>query len=437
MNIVKPFNGITYNNKIIDDFSKVLTPPYDIIDPHMQEKLYNIHPYNFIRIDFGKKFKEDSEDNNVYTRAKEYFENWLKNNILVKDEIPTFYFLIQEFTIKKAYQSEHFKRIGFFGIYKLSDYSTNTIMPHEKTQTAPKEDRYLLTKTCMAYFSGVFSIYEDYDFFIEKIFDEHTKNKKPEFTFFDYDNVKNSLFKINNPDITSKISEFMKDKPLYIADGHHRYETALRISKELKHLNCEATDYTIMYFTNMCSKSLKILPTHRVLHNIKINYEDLERYLENFFDSKEISYHNIDKAIEELEKMKNHHSFIIVLKDKILHITLKNINMIKHLFPQNLPSILLHLDVNILYYVILKGFFNISEMDLALQKNISYEKDYKNLIEKVKSGQATAGFILNSPDVNDLKNVSLLGETMPQKSTYFYPKIPSGAVIYSFDGKNF
>lgn len=432
MNIVKPFKGITYNKNIIKDLSQVLTPPYDIIDSKMQEELYNSHPYNFIRIDFGKRLDNDDTNNNVYIRAKNYFENWLKENIFIQDTKPSFYLLVQDFILKNN-GIEALSRIGFFGIYKLTEFSTKTIMPHEKTQSAPKEDRYMLTKTCGAYFSAVFSIYEDQTFSIEKLANEIISTNEPYFEFNDYQNVKNKLYKISDQDNIEKICDFMKNKPLYIADGHHRYETALRISKELKHLNKETTDYTIMYFTNLCSESLKILPTHRILHNFQINKEHFKNFLQNYFHIKEYTYHNIEVAIKELEMSKHNHSFLIVLPDQLILITLKDINLIENFYEIKVPAILKKLDVNILYHVILKSYFMLSEDDLTRQKNISYEKEHLEVINKIRNHSGSVGFILNSTNVRELVEVSNLGETMPQKSTYFYPKIPSGAVIYSFN----
>ncbi len=437
MNLVKPFNGIIYNKNKVGELSNVLTPPYDIIDSSMQDALYNKHPYNFIRIDFGKKFETDNENDNVYLRAKKYFQTWLEDRILIKDEKPSFYLLIQKFTLKNSVKEETLTRIGFFGIYKLTEYSKDTIMPHEKTQSAPKEDRYLLTKTCKAYFSGVFSLYEDETCYIEKLAENIINNVKPEFTFIDYQGVENEFYKIYDKEVCNNITEFMKYKPLYIADGHHRYETALRIAKELKHLNNEATDYTIMYFTNMLSPGIKILPTHRILHNTYYDIMKLKDYLNQFFDLKEVPFNNISKAIEELERMKHKHAFIIVTQKNILLSILKDLSNIDSFYPENLHESLKKLDVNILYYIILKGFFHIQEDDLTLQKNISYEKDFKEVINTVNSGKDKIGFILNATTVDEIKEVVNTGETMPQKSTYFYPKIPSGAVIYSFDGKNF
>jgi len=437
VNLVKPFNGIIYNKNKVGEISNVLTPPYDIIDSSMQDALYNKHPYNFVRIDFGKKFEKDNENDNVYLRAKKYFQTWLEENILIKDERPSFYLLIQKFNLNNSTKEGILTRIGFFGIYKLTDYSKNTIMPHEKTQSAPKEDRYLLTKTCKAYFSGVFSLYEDETYFIEKLSENIINIVIPEFIFIDYQGVENEFYKIDDAKICKNITEFMKNKPLYIADGHHRYETALRISKEFKHLNNEATDYTIMYFTNMLSPGIKILPTHRILHNIDCDITKLKDYLKQFFDLREVPLNNISNTIDELERIRHKHAFIIVTKSNIFLSILKDLSKIESFYPKNLHESLKKLDVNILYYVILKGFFNIQEEDLALQKNITYEKDFKEIINMVNKGKNKIGFILNATTVDQIKDVVKIGETMPQKSTYFYPKIPSGVVIYSFDGKNF
>lgn len=433
MNTIKPFRGITYNISKIDDISKVLTPPYDIIDEKMQKELYEKHPANFIRIDFGKRFENDNDKNNVYTRAKNLFNSWLKDKIFIKDEKPCFYFLIQDFSIDDGVKKEEFIRTGFFGLYKLSDFSTETIMPHEKTQSAPKEDRYLLTKACQAYFSAIFSIYEDNTNFIEHLGNEIISNNSF-CDFIDYQGVRNRFYKISDEKIISQISHFMKNKTLYIADGHHRYETALRIAKEY---NNEATSFTLMFFSNMCSKSMKVLPTHRLIHNIDYHENTLKMFLSNYFDVEIFSLHELNICLQKMESIKNEHAFSIISKNQLYLIKLKNIDYINDFFPVDFHKILKELDVNILFHVILKGFFRISQEDLSLQKNISYTKDVHDALQKVQNGDAKIAFILNPTETFDIKKVASIGETMPQKSTFFYPKTPSGLVIYSFNENNF
>lgn len=428
MNEIKPFQGIIYNTELIKDPSIVLTPPYDIIDEKMQEHFYQKSEYNFIRIDYGKIFKDDNELNNVYTRAKNFFYEWLDKKILIKTESPSFFILKQTFT----YDNKSYEKIGFYGLYRLSDYSPHTIMPHEKTQSGPKEDRFKLTVECKAYFSAVYAVYEDQEMIIENIVKNNNFNEI--FSFYDYQNVRNTLYLSNDKNVNDKISSFLSNKRLIIADGHHRYETALRVKKELskKYPNNEKINYTLMFFSNLLDNNLLILPTHRLIEDIDFNESQFVKFLEENF---KVSHYSFDvfeetyRKIRDLEEVK----FICILKNKLLLIELLN-KKIEHFFPTTMADILKKIDVNILFYTILKPALKITEQDLTDQKKVSYTKDAITALKMVSSGEKKLAFILQYPKIKNLKSVIDIKETMPQKSTYFYPKIPSGAVIYSFNG---
>ncbi len=426
MNIVKPFRGITYNPQIIRSMEDVLTPPYDIIDEKMQDDFYGRHEYNFVKIDFGKRYDTDDENNNVYSRAKYYFNDWLKKNVLLKSFDDAFYILKQEF----QYEGKSYEKFGFYGLYRLSEYGLDTIMPHEKTQSGPKEDRFRLTISCNAYFSAVYAVYEDQDLTIENLI--KSSDLKELFSFTDYQNVKNTLYLSNNNLINQRISQFMSDRRLIIADGHHRYETALRVNRELreKGINNESIDYCLMYFSNLSDPNLLILPTHRLVSDTEFDKDRFYNYLKQYF-----IVSDIDKsALKELYKgiKKSPETRIICgFADRLVLLT-PDMKSLNSLFPEHMPDVLKALDVNILFYGILKPALNIDEEDLKNQKKISYCKDESETIRLVESGDKQVAFILQYPRVENLKKVISTKETMPQKSTYFYPKIPSGAVIYQF-----
>lgn len=422
---VKPFKGICYNADKIRDFSLVLTPPYDIIDADMQEKLYNTHPNNFVKIDFGKTFSEDNDIENVYTRSKHLFESWLKENIFIEDKEDCYYILRQDFDA----EGKTYCRLGFYGLYRLTDFSNDTIMPHEKTQSGPKENRYKLTKSCGAFFSAVFSIYEDNNKTIESLYSEG-KFGEPYISYVDYQGVKNTLYKSKDRDVNKLISEMMSNKRLFIADGHHRYETALRISKEMPD-NVKA-QYTLMYFSNTRNDGLIVLPTYRLLSNIDYKDEDFEHFAKRYFHIAKFDFQQLKGCMTKLREAKDFHAFVTITKSNLYLLTLKTFDNIKEFFPDDMQKVLRELDVNILFYVLIKGFFGVKEDDLKNQKRISYTKDAEDALNKVLSGNVDVALLLNPTDISALEKVAQLNETMPQKSTYFYPKIPSGAVIYSF-----
>ncbi|GAB4435532.1 MAG: DUF1015 domain-containing protein [bacterium] len=422
---VKPFKGICYNAEKIKDFSLVLTPPYDIIDQEMQDKLYNSHPYNFVKIDFGKTYPSDNDIENVYTRSRQLFENWLKENVLIEDPEECFYILRQDFEA----EGKGYSRLGFYGAYRLTEFSKDTIMPHEKTQSGPKENRYKLTKSCGSYFSAVFSIYEDRAKTIERLYAEG-KFGEPYITFIDYQGVKNLLYKSKDANVNKLISEMMSDKRLFIADGHHRYETALRISKELP--DNEKAQYTLMYFSNTLNEGLIVLPTHRLLSEINYDNDAFEQFANRYFDVVKFSLDHLKECVIKLREAKQNHAFAVLTKSDIFLLTLKSIKDVNVLFPAEMHATLRELDVNILFYVLIKGFFGVTEEDVKNQERISYTKDAEDALNKVLSGKADVALLLNPTDISALEKAAQLNETMPQKSTYFYPKIPSGAVIYSF-----
>ncbi len=428
MNEIKPFKGVLYNKELIKDLSEVLTPPYDIIDKKMQEDFYNRNSYNFIRIDLGKRYENDNEFNNVYTRANKTFQEWLKNNILIRTSKPAFYILKQNFT----FNGKDFEKYGFYGLYRLSDYSPETIMPHEKTQTGPKEDRFRLTLACNAYFSAVYSVYEDQDMTIEKILKDNTFEEL--FSYTDYQNVNNTFYLSTDEKINKEIAQIISQKRLIIADGHHRYETALRVKKELstKYPENGKVNYTLMYFANLKDPNMLILPTHRLVNDIHYDELDFFNFLTNNFS---ISYHSKNNLKELLCRINtlSEVAFIAVTKDQLILIErLKN--KIDKFFPENMPETLKILDVNVLFHGILKPALKITEEDLINQQKISYSKDAFCAMELVSKGKIKLAFILQNPKAENLKKVIDIKETMPQKSTYFYPKIPSGAVIYTLDG---
>lgn len=422
---VKPFKGILYNAEKIKDFSLVLTPPYDIIDAELQEKLYNSHPNNFVKIDFGKSYPDDNDIENVYTRSRSIFFEWLKEKVLLEDETDSYYVLRQDFEA----EGKHYSRLGFYGLFKLTEFSTDTIMPHEKTQSGPKENRYRLTKSCGAYFSAVFSIYEDKEKVIEKLYTDG-KFGQPYLSYTDYQGVKNTLYRSKDEVVNKQISEMMAEKRLFIADGHHRYETALRIKSEFP--NNEKANYTLMYFSNIHNDGLIILPTYRLLTDIDYKEDDLETFIGRYFETKRYSLAELNSGLEKIKSNKEKHSFGVITEKGLYVLCLKDMNIIAPFFPQDMNPVLRELDVNILFYVLISGFFGVSEEDVKNQKKIAYTKDVDDALNRVKNGTAKVAFLLNPTDVSALDKVAKLNETMPQKSTYFYPKIPSGAVIYSF-----
>lgn len=419
-----PFKGILYNPKKIKDISKVVAPPYDVISNKDQKRYYRKHKYNIIRLILGKDFSNDDTTHNKYTRARDYFHTWLKKDILLMDEKPSIYVYQEEY----HYKEKKKKQIGFIALVKLEYFKNRTIFPHERTFRNPKQDRLKLLRMCEANFSSIFSLYSDSTKQIDKIFKKAIKGV-PAINIVNEDKIKHKLWKISNPEIINKLIIKMKDKLIFIADGHHRYETAINFRDEIKrklrlYKRKGNFDYVMMYFTNMEDKNLTILPTHRLLSSFpKGNLVDLEKYLEKFFEIK--IFKQKDVLFSQLEKIKRRNLCVFGMykkeKDKYYLLTLKENKLAKN---SSLPKI----NVSIFHRLILKNLLGIDTKKKE-EKYISYTRDETLAIKMVNKGKFRIAFFLPQPIMEGIKNIAYLGNTLPQKTTYFYPKLLTGLVL--------
>lgn len=251
---VKPFKGILYNRKKVD-VSRVVTPPYDVISDDMQARFYRNDPYNIIRLILGKEHKGDTKKNNKYTRAKSFFHKWLKSNILTRDPRPSIYVYLQEYLDS----GEKKTRVGFISLMRIEDPKKSGVLPHEYTLRKPKEDRLKLIASVRANLCPIFSLFQDQDNIINKIIKPFIKSKEPLFEI-DLNGVVHKLWRVDDIKIISKIRSGMRNKKIFIADGHHRYEVSLlyrNLTREKSNVKKSAqnADYVMMYFTNMNEKS--------------------------------------------------------------------------------------------------------------------------------------------------------------------------------------
>jgi len=433
---ISPMQGITYNTpKVAMD--KVTAPPYDVISNSEQEELYNISPYNIVRLILGKITPQDTDKDNRYTRAAEDFSNWLKEDILIKAEKPCIYYYIQNYyTSDKKYVS----RKGFIARNFLEEFSKGNILPHEYTMGGPKEDRLKLMKACKANFSQIFMAYSDPEHSIDKLIN---LPEKPFIDVTDKAGVQNLVYIIDDAETLDKIAEIMANKTLLIADGHHRYETSLAYRDYMRSLNPDYNEndpfnWIMCYFTNIDDEGLKVYPTHRIITK-PVNTAKLMADLKNFFDVSEYSFEDKNKIqtrqkfLEELEEASK--STIALgmyqknLKKYFLFKLSKTDAINKILEGKNVPEVLRKLDLTILHKVIILDFLGISEEDQMSQNGVKYIKKEEEAFEAVDSNSAELVFLVAYPKIQDIKEVSKQGYRMPQKTTYFYPKLLSGLVI--------
>ncbi|MCD6385380.1 DUF1015 domain-containing protein [Candidatus Sumerlaeota bacterium] len=438
---VKPFRGTRYNLQLIEDPGLVMAPPYDIITPEVQEYCYNLHPFNVIRLIQGKEFPGDDEYNNKYTRAASYLNSWKRDGILVDDMKRSIYFYEQEFT---GLDGQRRTRRGFFALVKLEEYKSRKIFAHETTQAKPKADRLKLMRTTRSNLCPIFVLYPDAKNESEEIFDQ-VMNTRPWQEFYDKDGVQHKLWVVSKKKIIERICTFMSDKKLIIADGHHRYETALNYQREMREITGltdgeQPFDYIMMFLSSLDSEGLVILPTHRILQpelnrdvNIPEVLEELSRHFEitekkrKFSDPDALSK-EINETLETIGAKRM--AFAMLLPgNRLFYLVLKPDVDVDELIDDDVSKDLKSLDVVVLHrYIIAQVWIGNPEVEIE-DDDLTYTCDLKEVINQVRSRRACAGFVLCPPKLSTIKKIVLKGELMPPKSTYFHPKIISGLVM--------
>ena len=440
MAIVIPFNGVLYDPRKVDNFNRVTAPPYDIISPEQQEGYYQNSPHNVIRLILGRQFPDDSESDNRYTRAADFFKEWQNESLLTRDEDPAFYFYHQEFSTP---DKKRCSRDGFVGLVRLEDKDKGVIIPHEKTLDKPKEDRLKLMKACSAHFSSIFSLYSDPEDSIGQLL-KGVVDPVPLLEATDEEGTLHQLWRVSQKEIIAEVTKRLDDQSLFIADGHHRYETALnyrnyQIAHNPQATGKESYNYVMMYLTSMEGSGLLILPYHRVIHNIEnFNFNAFESKLKDYFivtsfpfnsDNQDEVWKRFNKQLQESGSTlpafgmygSGQTSFhLLRLKENVFQSLADD---------EEASAVLKKLDVNVIESFIFKNVLGITSKDFQQQENITYVHDSREGFELVKTRGYQLAFFLNNTQSSEIRAIAGRGETMPQKSTFFYPKLLSGLVI--------
>lgn len=430
MSKVLPFQAYYYNHDHVERYANVITPPYDVISPDMQKQFYDLSPYNFCRVDLPQE-----EGEARYEKAKQVFQDWLEQGVLLQDSKPALYLHAHTFVLPDGRKKT---RQGFFAARKIETFEEGGIKPHEKTLEGPKSDRLKITRATQANLSPVFSLYSDPELQIGK-WVSRTMETTPfiDFTFDDGD--RHQLWKLTDESIIQEINTFLSDRPLFIADGHHRYETALNYRNEVMQNHADLADNAapkqlLMYFSNMDDDGMVILPIHRALHSLKdFNADELLKTLSTDFELQDVTDLNEDQRLSVLaENADAQHRFLLLFKGgKASVASIGREAWLSHESAQNIPEQLRGLDVVVLHRHIFENLLGISEESQAKQENLIYWKSTQKALDEVENGKCQVTVLLNSTRIEDMKQVALAGEKMPQKSTYFYPKIMSGLVLHS------
>ena len=420
MTEIRGFKAVHYNSAKIKDISRVVCPPYDVISPAQQDAFYKASEYNFIRVLLGKEKPGDDDRDNKYTRAKQIFDQWLQEGILVQDEKPCIYYYLQEYKV----MGEKYSRSGIIALMRIPDDKGSRIFPHENTHARAKEDRMRILQTLHANLSPIFVCFSDREKTVEKIFQKIIA-QEPCSRITDEDNVRHTVWRLDDPAAIAKIAESFSQQPLFIADGHHRFEVAkeyrrMRMARLERSTGEEPFNFVLTYFTNMDSRDLKIFPMHRIVKRFPMNL----RALEEFFRIDRIK-HKEDLVVLLAKAGQNEHAFGLYTREGIYLLRLKNKLLIDKYVTEGSKDFR-QLDATILKYFIFDRVGVASE-------DIIYTKDLHDTMNLVDSGEAEASFVMNAVRIQQLKSIALNGERMPPKTTYFYPKVLSGLAIYKHD----
>ena len=433
---ISPFPAWRYTPERIP-VSRVVTQPYDKITPEMQERYLNSSPYNLVRIILGQRQPGDGDRENVYTRAAACFRDWRRTGVLRQDPEPSLYSYAQTFTVPGS--EVRAERRGFIGLGRLEEYSAGVVFRHEQTLAKPKADRMELLRATRGHFGQIFMLYSgtgDTDALLHSA-------AAPDIEVTDEYDVLHRVWKISDPGAISAVEAQMREQKLIIADGHHRYETALAYRNEQDRRAAagseaptlaEPYDSVMMTFVNMNRAGLVILPTHRAVFGLpSFSADQLQAGARQFFNVEEV-----DGAIDAARA-----AGILRTAGQagtaLLAVTAGRAFLMhspKAIGTNLFGSLSLRqqsLDVVQLHKCLLEGVLKISEEAVRNQQSVSYHRAASEALAQVRSGNAQVAFLMNAVRMEQVRDIAFAGEVLPQKSTDFYPKLLSGLTIYALD----
>ena len=426
MALVKGFKGLRFNTEKSGDISTVVCPPYDIISEEQRLEYIKENEYNIIRLELPK-------GDNPYNNAKTILDEWLENGILTREESNAVYIYEEEFT---AY-GKQYKVKGCIVRVKIEEFEKGVILPHEFTLSKAKEDRFNLMKATNCNFSQIYALYSDEENkTISKL--DKLSSGNPDIKLTDSDGVIHRMWIVTNEEDVNAICGDFTDRKLFIADGHHRYETALNYRNYCRENGLakegDAVDYQMMMLVNMEHPGLVVFPTHRIVRDLAhFDKQEVLSACEEYFDITEYdSINNIESVLTELYNNNEKAFGMYCGEGKWTLLVLKTLDTMAVLLP-NVSKASQGLDVSVLHTLILEKLMGIDAENMAKQINLTYVKQIDNAVKSVDNGTADCAFILNPTKISEICDVSSAGEKMPQKSTYFYPKLITGLVINKLD----
>ncbi len=444
---IVPFRALRYDPKRVNP-STVVTQPYDKITPESQERYYAASPYNLVRLILGKQKPADNDQSNVYTRASTFFRDWRREGIFLQDPEPSLYAYSQRFTVPGT--SSKAERRGFIALGRVEDYSAGVVFRHEQTLAKPKADRLQLLRSTRSHFGQIFMLYND----TGEIDALLTQESAPTTEVTDEYGVLHQLWRVSDPALIELVRGKMRDKKLIIADGHHRYETALNYRNErraaaqpmgtprersggtlLRTLETEESPYELvmMTFVNMNSPGLVILPTHRVVHSLpSFSAASFRSTARAYFNVEEVDSTVDASRVTTILREAGHVGTALIAATNSQVFLLHTPKAPDSLFA-GLSLRQQSLDVVQLHKVLLEKVLNLSEESIREQQNLTYVRDASEALSTVRSGNANVAFLMNPCRMSQVRDIAFAGDVLPQKSTDFYPKLLSGLTIYALD----
>lgn len=421
-----PFRGYRYDPVIVSELSDVVTPPYDRVYPDVQNACYQRSPYNIVRIIKGLAEESDSDGNNVYTRAAGYLNEWIAKEVLIRDTEPAFYAYHQTYSFEGT-------RLTRKGVIALGKLEPEEVHAHEKTLKGPKEDRLKLMRATESNFGHIFMLYTDPTRAAGKALQAIAESEEPLIVARDADGNTHQVWRITDTAVMGKIQAALADKDLYIADGHHRYETAVSYMNECQEQSWkpaapESFGVRMMTLFNVSEPGMSIRPIHRLVHGI----EDFNA--ESFFGLAGEHFHvekhdSLDTMVAATRHGRRQHTLGCVARDSFVTLTLKDGAIMDEIIASDRSEDYKQLDVTVLHAAVLDRLLGIDARALEEQRSVTYAVDVEEGVSMVKSGDEQLFFYLNATSPDEVIRVADHNEKMPQKSTDFYPKLLTGLVL--------
>ena len=429
---VQPLRGIRYNSEKAGDLSSLVTPPYDVISGGAQEGYYAQSPYNVIRLELGQEHAEDTSLNNRYTRAATTFSEWRLDGVLQQETLPSYYLYQQRFT----YDNQSYTRTSLLARVWLEPWNKRVVLPHEHTLAKARNDRLQLLRACATNLSPVMCLYDDPQGRIRRLLGRYAAQAEVQIT--DEVNEGHVLQPIADEQVVASIVDFFLQRQLYIADGHHRYETALQYRDEIRNqrhelLDADAANFVLMALIDLDDPGLLVLPTHRLLFNLKpealqnVTSENLARYFTvKTLGATESSDALLAQLAVEADSSRPALVLSVAGQNWLLSINEQGQQRMQesgHSAAWN------NLDVAVAHTLIIEDILGLNAQDMTAGTNIRYMRDADPTLQAVQTGEAQAAILLNATRVRQMCDVADASDLMPQKSTYFYPKLITGLVM--------